>query len=311
MNTLTLRSKDRAYTAEILPSRGASCISLRHDPSGMEILRTPQSEETYITDNAFLYGTPVLLFPNRIPHGRFVFDGREYRLPVNEPKTDCFIHGAIHETPLELVECGGDFAVFTYRATKERPYLDCFPHAFLLTLRYDLTADGMKQTLSVKNESERVMPMGLAYHTTFRLPFLPGGDIKNVRLTLPVGEEFERDMRDFSMTWNLVDDKPFADKLAKGEICPAENVISRHFRRPRGAEMRLTDKASGRGIFYRADDSFKFWMLFNGDNKDLLCLEPQTWMINGVNAPAKMGDTGVLGIPAGQTMTFVTEMGAF
>lgn len=311
MQTVKLQSKNREYTAEILPSRGASCISLCHTPTGMEILRTPKSEETYITDNAFLYGTPPLLFPNRITGGRFVFRGREYRLPVNEPQTGCFIHGTLHETHMQMLECGGDYAVFAYRATKEAPYLGCFSHEFFLTLRYDLTASGMKQTMTVKNESDSEMPMGLAYHTTFRLPFMPGGDIFDVRLTLPVGEEFARDMRDYSMTWNLVDDKAFADRLAKGEICPAENIISRHFRRPRGAEMRLTDEKSGHGIFYRGDDKFKFWMLYNGDNKDLICLEPQTWMNNGVNAPEKMGDTGVIGIPAGEAMTFVTEMGAF
>lgn len=311
MQTIKLKSKENVYIAEILPSHGASCISLCHTPSGMQILRTPKSEDTYVTDNAFLYGTPVLLFPNRITHGRFTFCGREYQLPINEPQTDCFIHGALHETRMETQKVGEDFAVFAYHATKEAPYLGCFPHAFFLTLRYDLGAAGMRQTLSVTNESDSTMPMGLAYHTTFRLPFMPGGDIRDVRLSLPVGDEFERDMRDFSMTWNLVRDKDFAAKLAKGEICPAENVISRHFRRPAGAEMRLTDLASGHGVFYRADDKFKFWMLYNGDNKDLLCLEPQTWMNNGVNAPEKMGDTGVLGILPGQTMTFVTEMGAF
>ena len=39
------------------------------------------------------YGFPVLFPPNRIDGGRFVFRGREYFLPVNEPARGNHLHG--------------------------------------------------------------------------------------------------------------------------------------------------------------------------------------------------------------------------
>ena len=307
-DSVLLRSASGSYTAEILPARGGNCISLSHTASGVEVFRTPTSLDSFVKDNPYLYGMPILLFPNRITGGKFTFDGREYQLPINEPSTGCFIHGVLHETPLEVTDLQSDSVAMRYVATAEKPYLGCFPHPFTCTVRFDLDDGGLTQTVGVRNDSALPMPMGLAYHTTFRLPFVPGGDLKDVRLKLSVGTEFERDMRDYSMTWNTVDDFEFTNALEAGKICPFDHVISRHYRRPAGAEMQLCDIASGYRIVYTADDQFKFWMVWNGGNKEFLCIEPQTWMNNGVNAPEKMGDTGVIGIPSGETRTFVTKV---
>lgn len=304
---ITLRSPDGAYTAKILPQRGANCISLTHKPSGADVLRTCAKYSDFVDDNPYLYGMPILFFPNRITGGRFTFEGREYTLPINEPSTGCAIHGVIHETPFALTEQSENSATFLYRATEKQPYLT-FPHAFTFTVHYELGNDGLTQRVSVKNDSALDMPMGLAYHTTFRLPFLKNGKLENVRLTLPVGTEYERDMRDYSMTWNTIDDPAFRDAIGKGKICPAENVISRHFARPAGAKMKLTDLASGYSIVYRADDQYRFWMVWNGGNKDFMCVEPQTWMNNALNAPEKMGDAGVITVKPSETKVFTTHL---
>ena len=303
---ITLRSPNGAYEAKILPDRGANCLALTHTPSGISALRT-YDPDTFELDNPFLYGTPLLFPPNRIKGGRFTYDGREYALPVNEEATGCFLHGTLHETPFAVAEVTENTVTCRYEATEECPYLT-YPHAFTLTVRYDLTDAGLTQTVSITNNSALTMPVGLAFHTTFQMPFVQGGKLENIRMTLPIGEEYDRDMTDFSMTWETVDDPDFHKALENGEITPAAQFISRHFSRPKGAALRLTDTESGYSVVYDADDSFQYWMVYNGGNPDFLCVEPQTWINSAPHAPAKMGDVNIIGIPAGETKAFVTTM---
>lgn len=304
---ITLRSPDGAYEVKIQPSRGANCLSFKHIPSGISALRTYDPDEIKELDNPFLYGTPLLFPPNRIKGGKFTYDGREYALPVNEESTGCFLHGTLHETPFEVVEASETSVLCRYKATADAPYLT-YPHAFTLTVKYDLCEKGLRQTVSITNDSDKKMPVGLAFHTTFSLPLTKDGDVRNIKMTLPVGEEYARDMTDFSMTWEIVDDKEFHEKLANGDIVPAEHTISRHFSRPAGAALRLTDTESGYSVVYDADDNFKYWMVFNGGNEDFLCVEPQTWINSAPHAPAKMGDVNIIGIEPGETHEFVTYM---
>ncbi len=304
---ITIHSHDGAYEAKIQPSRGANCLSFKHFPSKICALRTYNPDEITELDNPFLYGTPLLFPPNRIKGGRFTYDGREYTLPVNEEATGCFLHGTLHETPFEVVEQSESTVTCRYEATENAPYLT-YPHAFTLVVKYEICEKGLKQTVSITNNSKLRMPVGLAFHTTFQMPFVEGGDVKNIRMTLPVGEEYDRDMTDFSMTWETVSDKEFHARLASGDVVPAEQFISRHFSRPMGAALRLTDTESGYSVVYDADGSFKYWMVYNGGNEDFLCVEPQTWINSAPQAPAKMGDVNIIGIEAGETRDFVTYM---
>ncbi|MBR5011535.1 MAG: aldose 1-epimerase [Clostridia bacterium] len=304
---ITIRSNDGAYEAKIQPQRGANCLSFKHIPSEISALRTYDPDAITELDNAFLYGTPLLFPPNRIKGGKFTYDGRDYALPVNEEATGCFLHGTLHETPFEVIETSENCVVCKYTATADAPYLT-YPHAFTLVVKYEICEKGLKQTISITNNSSLKMPVGLAFHTTFALPFINGGNVNDIKMTLPVGEEYDRDMTDFSMTWELVNDTDFHEKLGKGEITPAEHFISRHFSRPRGAALRLTDTKSGYSVVYDASDDFKYWMVYNGGNPDFLCVEPQTWINSAPHAPEKMGDVNIIGIEAGETREFVTYM---
>ena len=115
-------------------------------------------------------------------------------------------------------------------------------------------------------------------------------------------------MTDFSMTWELVEDDEFHERLTNGDVVPAEQFISRHFSRPAGAALRLTDTESGFSIVYDADDSFKYWMVYNGGNEDFLCVEPQTWINSAPHAPAKMKNVNIIGIEPDEKRDFVTYM---
>ena len=111
------------YTALINTERGANCISLRNSKYNAVILREPN--KSGVLDNPYLYGMPILYPVNRISGGSFEFEGRIYRFPINEPQTNCHLHGMMHEMEFEISEIGDSFVKCVF----ERQYLD-FPHRF-------------------------------------------------------------------------------------------------------------------------------------------------------------------------------------
>ena len=158
---ITLRSEDGAYEVKILPAKGANCLSLKHIPSHISALRTYDPDTVEELDNPFLYGTPLLFPPNRIKGGTFTYDGRAYALPINEEATGCFLHGTLHETPFEVIEQSKSTLLCRYKATEDAPYLT-YPHEFTLDVKYELTNEGLKQTVSITNNSENKRWSGIA-----------------------------------------------------------------------------------------------------------------------------------------------------
>lgn len=296
--------KAHGYTAWILPERGGSCVRLSR--WGAEILRTPDSMADYEI-NPYMLGTPLLFFPNRISGGCFVFEGREYSLPVNEPATGCFLHGTLHATPFEVVERGENHATLRYVATPEKPYLT-FPHAFTLTLEWLLEADGLHQTVSFRNDSALNMPVALAFHTTFRLPFTEEGQPEAVRMALDTSLEYSRNMANYLPDGGCTADYPDKEALAKGEYAPSAHAISRFFRMGDIKCMCLTDAAAGIRATYQAFAPYDYWMVFNGGAKNLICVEPQSWLSNCPNAPFPREEQGFDFIRPGEIRTYRTRM---
>ncbi len=302
MRKITLQA--HGYTAWILPERGASCVRLSR--LGAEVLRTPESADSY-RENEFLWGTPLLFLPNRISGGCFTFEGRTYRLPVNEPKTGCFLHGTLHRTPFEVVTCDTERAVLRYEATREAPYLS-FPHAFEIVVEWVIRESGLRQNAAVINRSEQDMPVALAFHTTFRLPLVEGSRPEETVLALDTAEEYGRDMDTFLPDGRVWTDHPDKEEMERGEYLPSEHTISRLFRMGARHEMRLTDRRTGTSVRYLAGASYGYWMVYNGGSRDFLCVEPQSWLSNCPNAPFPRETSGFDWIAPGKAREYETEM---
>ena len=269
------------YTAIINPSRGANCISLRHKRFDAKVLREPDYANI---DNPYLYGMPILYPNNRISDGRFVFEGREYAFPINEPSTSCHIHGFLHETPFEVVEKGVDYVVCAYKATKDKPYCT-FPHEFSVKMTYRLTENGLTFDTEIHNESEENMPNLLGFHTTFNIPFLQEGNGEDVRILTEVKDLVERNMQVYLPTGKILSDDEITAKLCRGEFMPFESVVSRQYFAKDGGRVVLSDKKHKLSVVYDMDEKFGFRLLYNGNADAYICIEPQTCMANAPNAP--------------------------
>ncbi len=296
--------KAGGYTAWILPERGGTCVRLSR--FGAEALRTPENEDSY-RQNEFLWGTPILFPPNRISGGQFEFEGRIYRLPVNEMKTGCFLHGTLHKTPFVVTACSADKAVLKYEATPENPYLT-FPHAFEIVVEWTLRESGLCQRVRFINRSQQNMPVALAFHTTFPIPFMQEGKPEETALTLDTSEEYGRNMDTFLPDGRAWKEYPDKEEMDTGTYLPSEHTISRLFRMGTRHEMCLTDLRTGTDVRYRAGESYGYWMVYNGGRRDILCVEPQSWLSNCPNAPFPREASGFDAIAPKEAREYETEM---
>lgn len=305
MNDILKLDNGRMY-AEILPSRGANPIKLVDRELGADILRSPEKLSDFETKNPYLYGMPLLFLPNRISGGRFTFDGREYVLPINEPQTGCYLHGTLHETPFEVVKCDGTSATCRYAATKEKPYLT-FPHEFELLITYSLEGGSFVQTVEFKNNSELEMPVALAFHTTFNIPFSKGSHPEDVMAHVDVDREFLRD-KNYLPTGEILKKSKYITELSSGEFCPAENTVSAFFSDAGCRRVVLSDKRAGLELVYEASEGYGYWMIYNGGAKDFFCVEPQTWATNCPNLGGDMRKNGFQTVEPHKSRVYVTKI---
>ncbi|MBQ9098912.1 MAG: aldose 1-epimerase [Clostridia bacterium] len=294
MDIRTLRCGE--YVAKINVSRGANCISLRHEGYGIRTLREPNYEQGL--DNPYLYGMPVLFPVNRISGGRFCFEGREYRWPINESETGCCLHGDLHAMPF-AVEYGNDRElVCAYRSLGE--YM-LFPHDFTLRIRYSLCNDGLLQTTELTNHSARRMPNFLGFHTTFNLRFTKDTQPGNVRVKAEVGEYVERNMENYLPTGRILLRDEITDQLNAGEFDPFSQRISRHYHSCGKGTMILTDTKNGLAIVYENDSRLAWRLIYNGQADEYICLEPQNCAVDCINAPYSAGFAKAPFVEPGET----------
>ena len=291
MSESILKISTSDWLGEIAVDIGANLYRLKHKSIGMELLRSPSSLEE-LRAKPQVYGIPVLLPPNRIEDGRFVWRGREYTFPINELGRGNHLHGLILGMPWRLAEIGDDYAVMTY----EFAATDGFPHDFSLCITYRFNSGAVVQEFKVTNNSDLPMPLLLGFHTAFRMSpqakvkvtassgywemntsrYLPTGKLISWNKS-PVYGESQAVSCHCSVTTDVIDGKPF-----------------------RGAIIDYPENNAK--LYYEFDEAYKHWCLWNqGGNNQFFCPEPMTCMVNAPNLDLPAEITGVETVEPGHT----------
>jgi len=105
---------------------------------------------------------PLVPFCNRIPNGRFAFEGREVALPPNLAGHPHPLHGQGWRKAWTVEKVQGGEAVLSYEHAA-----DAWPWAYRAEQRFTLGETGLRLELSVTNSGEHVMPAGLGFHPYF------------------------------------------------------------------------------------------------------------------------------------------------
>ena len=300
MRNITIKSEK--YIATICPDVGGNCIRLTHLPTGTNILRSPNTIKD-LKQTPLLYGTPILIPPNRIRYGKCIYHGREYVFPLNEPEHNNHCHGELYRMPLEVFEKTDDSV--TFRLYSNRQYLG-FPHEVELHLSFKVCEKGLYKKVTIRNCGDEDMPFAIAFHTTFPLNFL-GGQPEEYALKIPVVREFLRDMTDYIPTGEIDENFQEKEELRKGEYIPAKHFITK-FTEIDGDTCEIIHKPTGKRIVYQADEQYKFRHIFNGGSKEFICVEPQTCRIDGLNVWGDLPEVGILEIKGNDELTLQSKI---
>ncbi|GAA3742941.1 aldose 1-epimerase family protein [Salinactinospora qingdaonensis] len=121
-------------------------------------------------------------WPNRIEDGRYLFDGVDHQLDINEAARNNAIHGLVYShtwTPTTVSPSHADLSLHL----ADTPG---YPFNLAMTVSYDLDADtGLTVEIAARNTGERPAPYGVSSHPYLTL----GTRLDNATLALP-GEEY-------------------------------------------------------------------------------------------------------------------------
>ena len=119
------------------------------------------------TDALLTASFPLAPFCNRIPQGRFVFEGREVVLPPNLEGHPHALHGQGWRAAWTAERAADGEALLSYEHAP-----DAWPWAYRAEQRFQLLDAGFRVELTIINTGETAMPAGLGFHPYF--PRRPG-----------------------------------------------------------------------------------------------------------------------------------------
>ena len=120
-------------------------------------------------------GIPILFpWPGRVAGARFTFEGREYRLPVNEPARGHSIHGFACERAFRVTRRGPYFVTSILDSSDYPDLSSIWPWPFVLEIDYEV-GNGLRLKARVTNTGDSAMPFGFGAHPYFHAPLNPRG----------------------------------------------------------------------------------------------------------------------------------------
>jgi aldose 1-epimerase len=290
----------------VWPEVGCNCV--RWSAGGRDRLYAPDPAE--LIDRPTRGGVPVLFpFPNRIQSGQFVWDGREYQLPLNDSSQKNAIHGFTPRHPWRILDVTADDDGARLRAafqtSRDAPeWRDLWPADAKLTLTIRLTADALRYEALVENPDAKPLPFGLGFHPYFAAP--PG-----CRVQTPARAR-----------WELVDGLPTGRRLpldAGHDLCrprpvadlTLDDVYTDFPDAAPGADGRVERGRveyadAGGALAVRASPAFRELVLFTPPHRQAVCLEPYTCPTDAIHLQ-EHEDVGWRVLPPGGRWEGVVE----
>lgn len=306
--------KAGGYTAWIANEIGSNVIRLHDDVNGVEFFRfTDENTPQEIKGSAEVWGLPTLYLPNRFADGVLKTSDAVYQLPVNEKAPyNNHIHGFLHKRKHTVVslEEGEDYAiaVTSYQYDEKDEFFQYLPIAFTATYTFKLSKNGLEYQVSFQNQSQKMMPMSLATHTTINAPFVDGGEEEDIRIQAPVLEKWVLNERCLP-TLEILPLTEYDQAYVDGTTCPVKRIVDNDMYTATAQKdgfygVRMTDCTNGKGIAYEVSDNYKFWILWNDrGEKHYFCPEPMTAMIDAPNLSLPAEQTGYTEVAPGETYT--------
>lgn len=284
------------YYAVVAPQIGSSVLRLRDNEKGMEIFRYRDDVSiAEILNSTEVWGLPTLYLPNRFDGGLLKTSDGEYHLPVNEGKFGNHLHGflqkRVHKIKALAAEDGKAYITTEYVYDENDFFFACFPVKFTAEITIELSDNGMRHTIALTNNSDKMLPISIATHTTINAPFVDGGRQEDIRLQVPAVKRINFNKRRWLPDGTQSELDKHDREYLSGRVPVLKNICNEMYV---GGTLKLdgedfhgcimTDTASGKRLCYEVDDKYKFWIVWNDKGfKNYFCPEPMTAQVNAPN----------------------------
>ncbi|MDE5576027.1 MAG: aldose 1-epimerase [Oscillospiraceae bacterium] len=304
------------YYAVVAPQIGSNVLRLRNNDMGIEVFRYSDDVSiAEIMNSTEVWGLPTLYLPNRFDGGLLKTSDAEYHLPVNEGKFGNHLHGFLqkraHKIKALAAEDGKAYVTTEYVYDENDFFYTCFPIKFTAEITIELSENGMKHTISLTNNSDKMMPISIATHTTINAPFVDGGKLENIRLQVPAVKKINFNKRRWLPDGTVSKLDKHDKEYLKGKVPVLKNICNDMYF---GGTLKLdgedfhgcvmTDTESGKRLCYEAEDKYKFWIVWNDKGfKNYFCPEPMTAQVNAPNLDIPREESGYAEIAPNENYT--------
>lgn len=265
--------------ADIIPELGAMVHQIgMTDKRGniLTILESDSPEELH--RNPWFRGRILFPFNDRIPRGKYSFNGADYQLPINSDEDGSAIHGLVYNRPFAVknVEAEKEFGRMTLVHSISETDFDSYPFSVDLSITYTLKHNEFSISYEIFNRGDRVAPVALGWHPYFSLSEkvdllklqAGGGDYVAVDESLnPTGEVLPVTGSPFN----------FTDLKSIGS-----EVLDIAFNLPEQGRTVMEDKDNRIEIVFDTD-LFPYVQLFTPPGRNSIAVEPITAATNSFN----------------------------
>jgi len=249
----------------------------RFTVDGRDVLRPMADGATDVLASACF---PLVPFCNRIPNGRFAFEGQSHVLPPNLGDHPHALHGQGWRGAWTVEQAEAGEAVLSYAHAA-----DAWPWTYRAVQRLTLSETGLRLQLSVTNTGQRAMPAGLGFH-----PYFPAR----------AGEALAAAndgvwMIDEDVLPTVHHAGPWGPDWAKGAVVAGHDLIDHCYT---GWDQQAVLTAPGQpDTTITASPDCRWLHVYIPPGQGFLCVEPCASRPN----PFGPGDTGMVTLQPGET----------
>ncbi len=251
---------------------GLSHIILEHPETGA---KADSDEEILL--NPLFRGRLLFPFNDRIPNGKYYFDGREYSFPINDKAYNNAVHGFLYKKALKPVSTVtqeyGELILF-YETRDEPGY----PFSVSIRISYKIDEDSFTLSLEIANQGSSKAPAAFGWHPYF---FLPGTSPDSLLLHVPASRYLEVDEN------LLPTGKYLTSHSSPYDFCKPSPINGREIDIGYLLDEKrciLIDMDSGLSIQLNMEGAmFSFLQVFVPEKRDSIALEPVSSLTDAFN----------------------------
>lgn len=281
--TARVRISHNGWDVEFAPATGGSVSVLCHDLK--PVMRSTQPQETAVLEMACF---PLVPYCNRIAHGRFVFDGQAYQLPLNHGDHPHSLHGLGWQSCWKLLTTESDNLSMVHRHDGGPGW----PWSYIAGQEIHIDEEGVLFRLSLRNDSTTRMPAGLGFH-----PYFPVRE--GTRLTAHCQTLWLTD--NYCIPTEEVPAAYFADWSGGAPVKWAELID--HCYAGWAGVARIEQPQDGFAASLSASEELRHFHLYIPPGEEYFCAEPVSHMPDALNRTEAEEQAGLRVLAPGETMT--------